>query len=87
MKTLQDMIKDLTGVTVEQNKINEYLKDERLDLKDVNLSGADLWGANLIEAALSGANLNWTDLWGADLKNIEITKKQLDQLIVIEDDE
>ncbi|AXF96323.1 hypothetical protein [Spiroplasma phoeniceum] len=62
MKTLQDLIKDLTGVTVEQNKINNYLSRKFLDLQDA-------------------------DLRGADLKNIEITKKQLDQLIVIEDNE
>ncbi|WFG97527.1 hypothetical protein M1770_05575 [Spiroplasma citri] len=30
MKTLQDMMKDLTGIDVEQNKISKYLESEKL---------------------------------------------------------
>ncbi|WFG97151.1 pentapeptide repeat-containing protein [Spiroplasma citri] len=74
MKTLQDMIKDLTGINVEQNKISKYLESEKLDLR-----GADLRCADLCYAKLQGA-----DLRDADLKDIKITKEQLDQLTVIE---
>nr|CAK98963.1 hypothetical pentapeptide repeat protein [Spiroplasma citri] len=42
MKTLQDLIKDLTGVTVEQDKISDYLEYKALDLIDANLQGAKL---------------------------------------------
>ncbi|WFH00989.1 hypothetical protein M1771_03540 [Spiroplasma citri] len=42
MKTLQDMIKDLTGIDVEQEKINEYLENEALYLQGANLYRADL---------------------------------------------
>ncbi|WFH00263.1 pentapeptide repeat-containing protein [Spiroplasma citri] len=47
MKTLQDMMKDLTDITVEQEKINEYLENEVLDLRGADLKGADLRGADL----------------------------------------
>ncbi|ALA98086.1 hypothetical protein SKUN_001211 [Spiroplasma kunkelii CR2-3x] len=47
MKTLQYMIKDLTGVTVEEQKINEYL-----DLQD-----ADLFYAKLQYIVLRRADL------------------------------
>ncbi|PQP78455.1 hypothetical protein C6B38_04675 [Spiroplasma sp. ChiS] len=82
MKTLQDLIKDLTGITVEQEKINEYLASEKLDLQ----------GANLEYACLRDANLSYTDLRGvnlscADLEGIKITKQQLEQLTVIEENE
>ncbi|WFG97375.1 pentapeptide repeat-containing protein [Spiroplasma citri] len=75
MKTLYEMIKDLTGIDVEQNKISDYLSRKFLDLQD-----ADLKYANLYRANLKGA-----DLSGAVLKDIKITKKQLEQLTVIED--
>ncbi|AXF95034.1 pentapeptide repeat-containing protein [Spiroplasma phoeniceum] len=87
MKILQDMIKDLTDITVEEQKINEYLSREFLDLQCSKLNGAVLRCAKLQDADLRGVNLSFADLRDADLKNIEITKKQLDQLIVIEDDE
>nr|CAK99170.1 hypothetical pentapeptide repeat protein [Spiroplasma citri] len=77
MKTLQDMIKDLTGITVEQDKISDYLESEKLDLRCVNLRCADLQGANL-----EGANLE-----NACLLGVRITKKQLEQLIIIEENE
>ncbi|AXF95250.1 pentapeptide repeat-containing protein [Spiroplasma phoeniceum] len=77
MKTLQDLIKDLTDITVEQNKINNYLKNEWLDLQGTDLYGADLSYAHLKDA----------DLYDANLRGIKITKKQLEQLTVIEDDE
>ncbi|WFH00526.1 pentapeptide repeat-containing protein [Spiroplasma citri] len=53
MKTLYEMIKDLTDITVEQDKISDYLENEALDLR-----GADLMGANLKDADLQGANLH-----------------------------
>ncbi|WFG95422.1 pentapeptide repeat-containing protein [Spiroplasma citri] len=55
MKTLYEMIKDLTDITVEQDKISDYLENEALDLR-----GADLMGANL----------SWADLQGADLHGL-----------------
>ncbi|ALA97502.1 hypothetical protein SKUN_00609 [Spiroplasma kunkelii CR2-3x] len=70
MKTLKDMIPDLTGVTVEKEKLNQYLESERLDLEDANL-----WDANLEGAYLKGAYLC----------GIKITKKQLEQLTIEED--
>ncbi|ALA97649.1 hypothetical protein SKUN_00758 [Spiroplasma kunkelii CR2-3x] len=81
MKTLKDMIKDLTGVTVEKEKLNQYLESERLDLEGANLSDGNLEGANLEDANLQGANLK-----GAYLCGIKITKKQLEQLTIIEED-
>ncbi|PQP78783.1 hypothetical protein C6B38_03985 [Spiroplasma sp. ChiS] len=82
MKKLQDLIKDLIGVTVEQEKINEYLEYETLDLQ-----GADLHWTDLRYANLSCANLSCANLSCANLKGIKITKEQLDQLTVIEEDE
>ncbi|WFG95488.1 pentapeptide repeat-containing protein [Spiroplasma citri] len=94
MKKLQDLIKDLTGITVKQNKIKDYLENKRLDLRGANLQGANLKDAclsctNLKDACLQGANLpgaklQGADLRDADLKDIKITKEQLDQLTVIE---
>ncbi|WFG95595.1 hypothetical protein M0C40_05725 [Spiroplasma citri] len=46
MKTLQDLIKDLTGITVEQDKISDYLENEALDLRGANLQGAKLQRSN-----------------------------------------
>ncbi|PQP79122.1 hypothetical protein C6B38_02305 [Spiroplasma sp. ChiS] len=60
MKTLHEMIKDLTGIDVEQDKISDYLEEEVLYLQ-----GADLQGTDLRYANLSCANL----------KGIKITKK------------
>ncbi|AXF95356.1 pentapeptide repeat-containing protein [Spiroplasma phoeniceum] len=87
MKTLQDLIKDLTDITVEEQKINEYLEYEALDLQGADLHWADLKGVNL-----QGADLHWADLKGvnlscANLKGIKITKEQLEQLTVIEENE
>ncbi|AXF95784.1 pentapeptide repeat-containing protein [Spiroplasma phoeniceum] len=112
MKTLHEMIKYLTGIDVEQDKISDYLEEEVLylqganlidaDLSVANLRSADLFGANLKDVNLKNANLRGADLWCANLEyanlrsaNLEnaclvgarITKKQLDQLIVIEEDE
>ncbi|QJU61146.1 pentapeptide repeat-containing protein [Spiroplasma citri] len=92
MKTLYEMIKDLTGIDVEQNKINKYLENERLDLCGANLrcaylqgaelEGADLMGANLQGADLMGAYLQGAELEGANLrfanlKDIKLTQQQL----------
>nr|CAK99646.1 hypothetical pentapeptide repeat protein [Spiroplasma citri] len=90
MKTLHEMIKDLTGITVEFWKINEYLASEALylfctNLESANLKGAGLQDADLKYANLYRANLKGADLSGAVLKDIKITKKQLEQLTVIED--
>nr|CAK99288.1 putative pentapeptide repeat protein [Spiroplasma citri] len=82
MKTLKDMMKDLTGIDVEQDKISDYLEYEALDLQGAYLYRADLHWADLQGANLQGANLRW-----ANLKGIEITKQQLDQLTVIEENE
>ncbi|WFG96250.1 pentapeptide repeat-containing protein [Spiroplasma citri] len=86
MKTLQDMIKDLTGITVEQNKISKYLENEALDLQGAVLKEADLYRANLQGADLQGANLQWANLINANLRGASITKEQLEQLIIIEGD-
>ncbi|PQP77936.1 hypothetical protein C6B38_09260 [Spiroplasma sp. ChiS] len=67
MKTLHEMIKDLTGIDVEQDKISDYLEEEVL--------------------YLHGAYLRYANLSCANLKGIKITKKQLDQLTVIEENE
>ncbi|QIA67751.1 pentapeptide repeat-containing protein [Spiroplasma citri] len=71
MKTIQDMIADLTGVTVEQEDIYLYLENEKLNLYDANLPFSNLGHADLTNACLEGA---------------KITKKQLDQLIIEEDE-
>ncbi|PQP77944.1 hypothetical protein C6B38_09200 [Spiroplasma sp. ChiS] len=97
MKTLHEMIKDLTGIDVEQDKISDYLEEEVLylqgadlrfaDLQVPDLRGADLHRADLIGVNLQDACLRGADLSGADLQGIKITKEQLDQLTVIEEDE
>ncbi len=46
---------------------NAYQKDERPDLRGIDLSGANLSFVNLRRADLSGANLTGADLVGADL--------------------
>ncbi|WFG99701.1 pentapeptide repeat-containing protein [Spiroplasma citri] len=89
MKTLQDLIKDLTDITVEEQKINDYLENEALDLrgadlKDANLQGADLSYADLQGAYLQDTDLSFANLQDADLQGTEITKQQLEQLTVIE---
>ncbi|WFH01126.1 pentapeptide repeat-containing protein [Spiroplasma citri] len=81
MKTLQDLIKDLTDIIVEEQKINDYLEYEVLDLQ-----GADLRGVNLSFADLCYSKLQDVDLRYADLKNIKITQQQLGQLTVIGED-
>ncbi|PQP77994.1 hypothetical protein C6B38_08905 [Spiroplasma sp. ChiS] len=74
MKTLHEMIKDLTEIDVEQDKISDYLEEEVLYLLGVDLSYADL---------------RWVNLTNANLDKVKITKKQLEQLTVtvIEEDE
>ncbi|PQP79708.1 hypothetical protein C6B38_00400 [Spiroplasma sp. ChiS] len=86
MKKLQDLIKDLTDITVEQNKINDYLENEVLNLIGVNLQDASLRCADLRCANLSEADLSGADLRFANLQGIKITKEQLEQLIVIDED-
>ncbi|PQP78239.1 hypothetical protein C6B38_07395 [Spiroplasma sp. ChiS] len=58
MKTLQDLIKDLTDITVEQNKINEYLSREFLDLRGVKLQGTNLKGADLKDIKITKQQLD-----------------------------
>ncbi|PQP78987.1 hypothetical protein C6B38_02965 [Spiroplasma sp. ChiS] len=72
MKTLQDLIKDLTDITVEEQKISNYLEEEVLYLQ-----GADLYSADL----------HWANLTNANLDKVKITKEQLEQLTVIEEEE
>ncbi|UZQ30707.1 MAG: pentapeptide repeat-containing protein [Spiroplasma phoeniceum] len=74
MKTIREMIKDLTDITVEQWKINKYLKSEILDLQDANLVGVDLRNANLRRSDLQGANLFFAKLRDVNLTNVLITK-------------
>ncbi|APE75601.1 pentapeptide repeat-containing protein [Spiroplasma citri] len=74
MKTLHEMIKDLTGITVEQNKISKYLEYEALDLQGAYLYRADLQCANLQGANLEYANLRSANLIVADLCGARITK-------------
>ncbi|QED25541.1 pentapeptide repeat-containing protein [Spiroplasma citri] len=78
-------MKDLTDITVEEQKINEYLEDT--DLSCADLSCADLRDANLQGTDLQGTDLRSADLRCANLKGIKITKQQLEQLTVIEEDE
>ena len=58
-----------------------WLKDEkggkRADLSNADLSGANLWNANLIYADLNGANLSNADLWNANLTSADLTYANL----------
>ncbi|WFH00527.1 pentapeptide repeat-containing protein [Spiroplasma citri] len=47
---------------------------------------ADLKCANLKDACLQGVDLSGANLRWADLQGIKITKQQLEQLTVIEED-
>ncbi|PQP78731.1 hypothetical protein C6B38_04180 [Spiroplasma sp. ChiS] len=58
MKKLQDLIKDLTDIIVEEQKINDYLKNEPLDLEDTDLSCADLRWANLTDIKITKEQLD-----------------------------
>ncbi|WFG95987.1 hypothetical protein M0C40_07750 [Spiroplasma citri] len=58
MKTLQDLIKDLTDIIVEEQKINDYLENEPLDLKDADLSCAYLRWANLTDIKITKEQLD-----------------------------
>ena len=62
-------------------------KNERPDLREANLSLADLSLANLSKADLSGAdlreaNLRWADLSGADLREANLSRTCLDPRIL-----
>jgi len=46
--------------------LDKYANGER-DFSGANLSGVDLYNANLIGANLSGANLSGADLYNANL--------------------
>ncbi len=48
-----------------------------VDLRDADLSGANLTGANLHEADLSGANLHEADLFSADLTSADLSGANL----------
>ncbi|WFG99875.1 pentapeptide repeat-containing protein [Spiroplasma citri] len=58
MKTLQDLIKDLTDIIVEEQKINDYLENEPLDLEDADLSCANLRWANLTDIKITKEQLD-----------------------------
>ncbi|PQP78847.1 hypothetical protein C6B38_03560 [Spiroplasma sp. ChiS] len=74
MKTLHEMIKDLTGIDVEQDKISDYLEEEVLYLQGAYLQGVDLYRADLHWADLQVADLRYANLSCANLKGIKITK-------------
>ena len=74
--------------TITQEELNEILKKhlkfirnkeggERADFSNANLSGADLWNANLRNANLSGADLSGADLWNANLRNANLSGADL----------
>ncbi|PQP78301.1 hypothetical protein C6B38_06940, partial [Spiroplasma sp. ChiS] len=71
MKTLQDLIKDLTDIIVDQEKINDYLASEALDLRGADLNSANLTYADLRWAKLQDAILIGADLRGAKLKDAD----------------
>ncbi|BAY26307.1 pentapeptide repeat-containing protein [Calothrix sp. NIES-2100] len=53
------------------------LPKKKLDLRDINISGADLMEADLSGAILTGANLQWVNLIGADLSGADLTEANL----------
>jgi hypothetical protein len=64
---------------VEDHKLwlGDKTKGKRADLRDANLSGADLLGVNLRNADLRDANLNGADLIGANLRGADLRDANL----------
>jgi len=58
-------------------KVNGYEIKPKANLSGTDLFGADLSRANLFWADLSGANLSGTDLFGADLSRADLTGANL----------
>ena len=66
--------------TCENNTLLKTLKEalkEDIDLKYVNLSGANLSNADLSNADLSGADLSNVDLSGAKLRHVDLSGAKL----------
>ena len=57
----------------------DSVKNAPIDLKDTDLSGAELVGVDLSNINFSGANLSGADLSQANLENSQITSFQLKQ--------
>jgi uncharacterized protein YjbI with pentapeptide repeats len=67
-----------TALTVigRRNTLHD-LPNNKLDLRDIDISGADLMAANLSGAILSGSNLQWVNLIGANLSKANLTETNL----------
>ncbi|MBD2357872.1 pentapeptide repeat-containing protein [Tolypothrix sp. FACHB-123] len=67
-----------TALTVigRRNTVND-LANNKLDLRDIDISGADLMAANLAGAILIGANLQWVNLIGANLSSANLADANL----------
>ncbi|BAY07679.1 pentapeptide repeat-containing protein [Calothrix sp. NIES-2098] len=67
-----------TALTVIGRRNTQYdLANKKLDLRDIDISGADLMEANLSGAILIGANLQWVNLIGANLSGADLTETNL----------
>jgi hypothetical protein len=61
---------------IEKDKLIKAIREGTIDkttLQQVDLSGANLWGAFLSDANLSGANLSEANLWGAFLSEADLS--------------
>lgn len=67
-----------TALTVigRRNTLHD-LANNKLDLRDIDISGADLMDANFAGAILMGANLQWVNLIGANLSSANLADANL----------
>ena len=58
--------------------LEEYKSNLReLNLRGANLSGADFWGADLSGADLWGVDLSGANLWGANLSGADLREAKI----------
>ena len=55
-----------------ETRFSDHIEGHRADLRDANLRGTDLSGANLRDADLRSADLSGADLWGAYLRDTNL---------------
>jgi uncharacterized protein YjbI with pentapeptide repeats len=67
-----------TALTVIGRRNSQHdLANQKLDLRNIDISGADLMEANLSGVIFIGANLQWVNLIGANLSEANLTEANL----------
>lgn len=63
--------------SVALNKLKNTNSCQNCDLSNANLSGLELWSANLSNAYLAGVNMKQVNLSGANLSNANLSRANL----------